>query len=518
MISPSLPDSILIFDFGGQYCHLIARRIRELHVYSEILPYNSSLEDIYSLKKSMNIKGIILSGSPASVKSDSALIIDKRILELNVPILGLCYGHQLLANIFGGDVSKGIIREYGLKIVKIDEKIGVLEGLNDVEKVWMSHGDTVYRLPKSLRAIAHTDTTPIASFIHNKKPIFGLQWHPEVVHTENGLKMLRNFIFNICKCDVNWRPSDFFENTIMDIRKQVGDKKAIIALSGGIDSSVAAALAGRALGNKIAMIHVDHGLMRFNESNQVKEAMEKINYKINVVNARQRFLERLKGVYDPEEKRKIIGEEFIRVFEHEAKLFGAEYLIQGTIYPDRIESGITQNADTIKTHHNVGGLPSKIDFKGIIEPLKDLYKDEVRAIGKIIGLPNELIWRQPFPGPGLAVRIIGEVTKEKLEILRKADVIVCEEVENSSMNVKPWQYFTVLTNTRSTGVKGDERAYGWTIAIRIVESVDAMTANFMKVPWELIEKISIRITNSIPEITRVVYDVTNKPPATIEWE
>jgi len=518
MICQSLPDGIVILDFGGQYCHLIARRVREYNVYSEILPNEASIEDINSLNKIMKIKGIILSGSPASVNSDSALKIDTRILEKNLPILGLCYGHQLLANIYGGKVQSGALREYGQKTAYIDEKVGLLEGLNDVEKIWMSHGDTVYSIPESLKAIAHTDTTPVAAFIHKEKPIYGIQWHPEVNHTENGALMLRNFVFNICKCKANWKPIDNVKEAIEKIKNQVGNGKAIIALSGGVDSSVAAALAGIALGNKISMIHVDHGLMRFNESEQVKRAMNEIEFKINVIDARKRFLEKLKGIVDPEEKRKKIGEEFIRVFEEEAKKFGAEYLIQGTIYPDRIESGITQNADTIKTHHNVGGLPTKIEFKGIVEPLRDLYKDEVRELGLKLGLPKDLVQRQPFPGPGLAVRIIGEVTEDKLTTLQKADAIVSEVIEKSKITEIPWQYFAVLTNTLTTGVKGDERAYGWTIAVRIVESVDAMTANFMKIPWELIEEISTKITNSIPQITRVVYDVTNKPPSTIEWE
>jgi GMP synthase (glutamine-hydrolysing) len=518
MNTQSLPDGIIIIDFGGQYCHLIARRIREFNVFSEILQSDVSVEQIYSIYHIMKVKGIILSGSPTSVNSKSALKIDTKILELGIPVLGLCYGHQLLADIFGGQVKSGVNKEYGQKIAYIDEKTGLLEGLKDAEKVWMSHGDTVYKIPACLRVIAHTDTTPVAAFVHNIKPIYGIQWHPEVVHTENGLVMLRNFIFNVCKCDSNWRPADNVKEAIEEIKRQVGDKKAIIALSGGVDSTVAAALAGKVLGDKIAMIHVDHGLMRLNESYQVKVAMKKINFNVIVVDARKRFLDKLKGVTDPEKKRKIIGEEFIRVFEQEAKKFGAEFLIQGTIYPDRIESGITQNADTIKTHHNVGGLPTEMEFIGIVEPLRDLYKDEVRDLGIRLGLPNELVWRQPFPGPGLAVRIIGEVTEEKLEILQKADAILSEEIEHSEIVGKPWQYFAILTNTMTTGVKGDERAYGWTIAIRIVESIDAMTANFMKTPWELIEKISTIITNTIPQVTRVVYDVTNKPPSTIEWE
>jgi GMP synthase (glutamine-hydrolysing) len=330
--------------------------------------------------------------------------------------------------------------------------------------------------------------------------------------------MLRNFIFNICKCNPNWRPIDSIELSVESVKRAIGDKKAVIALSGGVDSSVAAAIVGKALGNRIMAVHVDHGLMRLNESIQVKEAMTKMGVIVNVVNAEDRFLKRLKQIVDPEEKRKIIGEEFIRVFEEEARKFGAEYLVQGTIYPDRIESGITRHADTIKTHHNVGGLPLNMEFKGVVEPLKDLYKDEVRALGERMGLPKDLVWRQPFPGPGLAVRIVGDITEEKLEILRKADAIVCEEIEKIGLDKTLWQYFAVLTDTKSTGVQGDERSYGWTLAIRAVESVDAMTANYAKIPYEVLEKISTKITNSISQVTRVVYDITNKPPSTIEWE
>jgi GMP synthase (glutamine-hydrolysing) len=330
--------------------------------------------------------------------------------------------------------------------------------------------------------------------------------------------MLHNFVFDICKCKPNWHPTDAVEEGIKTVKAQVGGGKAVIALSGGVDSSVAAAIVGRALGDRIIAVHVDHGLMRMGESEQVKEAMERIGVNVKIVDAKDRFFNRLKGVVDPETKRKIIGEEFIRVFEEEARDFGAEFLVQGTIYPDRIESGITRHADTIKTHHNVGGLPLHMEFKGIVEPLKDLYKDEVRVLGAKLGLPRELVWRQPFPGPGLAVRIVGEVTEEKAEALRRADAVVTREVEGSEIAGLPWQYFAVLTDTKSTGVKGDERAYGWTIAVRVVDSVDAMTANFTRVPWDLLERISNGITNSIPQVTRVVYDITNKPPSTIEWE
>jgi len=376
----------------------------------------------------------------------------------------------------------------------------------------------VSRAPRGFRALAHTDRAPVAAMKHEKKPIYGLQWHPEVAHTEHGAEMLRNFVFKVCVCKPNWRPLDRVEEAVKAIRSKVGDGKAIIALSGGVDSSVAAAIAGMALGERLVAVHVDQGLMRMNESDGVEEAFRGRGVNLVVVHAKERFLRRLRGVKDPEEKRKIIGEEFIRVFEDEARKVGAEYLIQGTIYPDRIESGITRNSDTIKTHHNVGGLPLQMEFKAIIDPLQDLYKDEVRALGERLGLTRELVWRQPFPGPGLAVRVMGFVTEEKLEALRKADSIVVEEVEKHSFKERLWQYFAVLTDTMSTGVKGDERAYGWTIAVRIVESVDAMTANFSKAPWDVLECISNRIGNEVPGVTRVVYDITHKPPSTIEWE
>ena len=518
MSTDLLPDGIVILDFGGQYCHLIARRVREMKVYSEILPSEASVDEVCELGKTMRVRGVILSGSPSSVNAQNSLRLDEHILELGVPVLGLCYGHQLIAQIKKGDVRSGELKEYGSRIAYIDRAEGILEGLEMEEPVWMSHGDTVYSLPNCFQILAHTDSAPVAAYSYPEKGIYGLQWHPEVNHTIHGDRMLRNFVFNICKCEPNWRPADAIEEGIKIVKAQVGGGKAVIALSGGVDSSVAAAIVGKALGDRIMAVHVDHGLMRMEESMQVKEAMERIGVNVKVVDAKDRFLKRLHGVTDPENKRKIIGEEFIRVFEEEARRFGAEYLVQGTIYPDRIESGTTQHADKIKTHHNVGGLPLNMEFKGVVEPLRDLYKDEVRALGTNMGLPRELVWRQPFPGPGLAVRIIGDVTEEKLDILRRADAIVTQEVERSEIASVPWQYFAILTNTKSTGVKGDERAYGWTVAVRIVESVDAMTANFSKAPWDLLERISNRITNSIPQVTRVVYDITNKPPGTIEWE
>ena len=511
-------DAILVLDFGGQYCNLIARRIREHKVYSEIVPCDITPEQIKELNKKMNVKGLILSGGPWSVYEKDAPKFDSNILKIGIPILGLCYGHQLIAYFSNGKVEPGSKREYGIAHVIVDKPVGVLKGLGRKEKVWMSHGDTVYELPEDYEIMAFTESCPIAAYRHKTKPIYGLQWHPEVVHTENGMKMLRNFIFEVCKCQANWRPESLIDKAIHEIRETVGDGNAIIGLSGGIDSSVATFLAAKALGKRLLAIFVDHGFMRFGEAEFVEETFQKHGVNVVVVGAQERFLKKLEGVIDPEEKRKIIGSEFIRVFEEAAKKIDAEYLIQGTIYPDRIESGFRKHSDTIKTHHNVGGLPEKIEFKAIIEPLRDLYKDEVRAVAKIMGLPSELVRRQPFPGPGLAVRIIGEVTKEKTDLVRKADKIVTDEIEKSGFGDRLWQYFAVLTETKSTGVKGDSRAYGYTVAVRIVESKEAMTAGFAQIPYEVLERISTRITNELPQVTRVVYDITHKPPATIEWE
>jgi GMP synthase (glutamine-hydrolysing) len=394
----------------------------------------------------------------------------------------------------------------------------VLKGLSEKEKVWMSHGDTVFAMPPGFEVIAHTKSCPVAAFRHKKKPIYGLQWHPEVIHTENGMHMLRNFIFEVCKCEANWQMGDIIERMVREIRTEVGDGKAIIGLSGGIDSSVATALAAQALNDRLTAVFVDHGFMREGEPEVVKNVFRKFKINFVIANAQERFMEKQKGVTDPEKKRKIIGEEFIRVFEEKAEKTGAEYLIQGTIYPDRIESGFRKHSDKIKTHHNVAGLPEKIEFKKILEPLRDLYKDEVRKVAKMLGLPREIVFRQPFPGPGLAVRIIGELTAEKVRIAKKADKIVREEIERVGLEEKLWQYFAVLTDTKATGVKGDSRAYGYVVAVRAAESREAMTASFSKIPYPVLEKISTRIANEIPEVTRVVYDVTHKPPATIEWE
>lgn len=511
-------DTVLVLDFGGQYCHLIGRRVREQGVYSEIVPHDISVEDIKLLSEKFNVKGLILSGGPSSVFDANAPKIDARILDLGLPILGLCYGHQLIAHLTGGRVGPAEVREYGVAYATIEKPLGVLKGLSKREKVWMSHSDVVFSLPPEFEILAHTENCPVAAFMHKEKPIYGLQWHPEVIHTENGIQMIRNFLFEVCGCKANWRMENVIDQMIEEVKAEVGEGKAIIALSGGIDSSVATAIAAKAIGHRLTAVFVDHGFMRENEPEFVKEVFQAFKINLVVVNAKERFLRKLKGVVDPEMKRKLVGEEFIRVFEEEAEKAGAEYLIQGTIYPDRIESGFRRFSDKIKTHHNVAGIPSRIKFKKIVEPLRDLYKDEVRKIAKLLGLPEEIVFRQPFPGPGLAVRVIGEVTEEKLEIVRKADKIVREEIEKSGLKERLWQYFAVLTDTKTTGIKGDARAYGYVVALRIVESREAMTASFARIPYDILERISTRITNEIPKVVRVVYDITHKPPATIEWE
>jgi len=400
----------------------------------------------------------------------------------------------------------------------VDSPTGILKGMEKTEKVWMSHGDTVYSLPREYKVLARSDSSPVAAFKHKSYPIYGVQWHPEVVHTEKGTQTLRNFIFEVCGCTDNRLVEDYVEKAIREVKNTVGQARAIVALSGGVDSSVAAAIASRAIGKNLNAVLVDHGFLREGEIEAIRSIFIKFEMNLIVLDERDRFLDRLRGVLDPEEKRKIIGEEFIRSFERVAKELNADYLIQGTIYPDRIESGFKKHSEKIKTHHNVAGLPDVTDFKAIVEPIRDLYKDEVRLIARKLGLPKEIWGRQPFPGPGLAVRIIGEVSSEKLEILKRADHIVTEEMQKADLVGRLWQYFAILTDTKSTGVKGDARAYGFTVAIRAVESIDGMTASFAKLPHQLLEQISSRLTNEVPQIVRVVYDITHKPPATIEWE
>ncbi len=511
-------DTILVLDFGGQYCHLIARRIRENSVYSEIVTHDITPDGIAKLNEQLNVKGIILSGGPSSVYEENAPKLDSRILDMGLPIMGLCYGHQIIAKLSRGTIDSACCKEYGTAQVIVDKAIGVLKGLGNEEKVWMSHGDTVSNMPAEFEVLAHTQNCPVAAFRHKQKPIYGLQWHPEVIHTENGAQMLHNFIFEVCKCQANWQMEDLITKMVNEIRIEVGNGNAIIGLSGGIDSSVATAIASKALNDRLTAVFVDHGFMREDEPEEVRNAFKNFRLNFIVADAQDRFMQKLRGILDPELKRRIIGEEFVRVFEEIAEKSSADYLIQGTIYPDRIESGFRRNSDKIKTHHNVAGLPTKIKFKKILEPLRDLYKDEVRRVAKMLELPNAIVYRQPFPGPGLAVRIIGELTPEKVNIAKKADKIVREEVEKAGLQQNLWQYFAVLTDTKATGVKGDARAYGYVVAIRAAESREAMTASFAKIPYPVLERISTRITNEIPEVTRVVYDITHKPPATIEWE
>jgi GMP synthase (glutamine-hydrolysing) len=511
-------DTILVFNFGGQYCHLIGRRIRDSGVYSEVVQSDISPEELEKLNKKFNIKEIILSGGPASIYEKGAPMMDKRILKLGFAIMGICYGHQLLASYLNGKVVSADKREYGTSNAFITKPVGILKGLSKKEEIWMSHGDTVLSVPKELEVLAHTTNCPIASFRDRNQPFYGIQWHPEVVHTKNGGKILDNFVFGICKSKRTWNSESNAMGYVDEIRKTVGKDKAIIAMSGGVDSSTATVLASKALGKRLTAVFIDTGLMRENEPAKIKEMAKKLKVNLVQVDASKIFLGALKGVSDPEQKRKIIGREFIRAFEREAKKTNAKYLIQGTIYPDRIESGRSKDSSVIKTHHNVGGLPPDIKFKEVIDPLRDLYKDEVRKLATKLGMPKEMVYRQPFPGPGLGVRVMGELTPEKIDVLRKAESIVSGEIEKSALNKRPWQHFAVLTDTQSTGVKGDLRAYGYVIAIRAVDSREAMTANFSKIPYEVLEKISTRITSEIPSVVRVVYDITNKPPATIEWE
>jgi len=511
-------DTILVLDFGGQYCHLIGRRVREHGVYSEIVPHDITPKEIETLGHKFTVKGLILSGGPDSVYEKNAPKCNSDILKSGLPILGLCYGHQLIAQIVGGKVEPASHKEYGIATAIVDRPLGVLKGLDPKEKVWMSHGDTVFAMPKEYKVLAHSENSPIAAFGNEKLRIYGLQWHPEVVHTKHGAKMLRNFVFEVCGCEPNWRMADFIEASIEAIRRNVGQGKAIVALSGGIDSSTVTALTAKALGKNLTAVFVDHGFMRAGEPEFVEQTFGGIGINFVLVKAHEQFLQKLKGISDPEEKRRVIGREFVRVFEAQAKKVGAEYLVQGTIYPDRIESGFRKFSDKIKTHHNVAGLPTKMEFKGVVEPIRDLYKDEVREVAEQLKLLPQIVWRQPFPGPGLAVRVIGKVTAEKVEILRKADKIVTDEIEKAGLQDGLWQYFAVLTETKSTGVKGDARAYGYTVAVRVVESREAMTANFARLSYNVLETISTGITNEIPQVVRVVYDITHKPPATIEWE
>lgn len=507
-------EIVLVMDFGGQYSQLIARRIRECGVYCEIIPYNTHVEQILEYRP----KGIVFSGGPSSVYTDNAPKCDKKVFELGIPVLGICYGMQLTAYSLGGKVAHAQSREYGNTHLYIDKNSDIFSEISTETQVWMSHGDYIDTPPENFVVTAHTNNTPVAAMANAEKRIYGVQFHPEVVHTPEGLKMIRNFLFTICGCSGDWDMGSFVDQAVKKIREQVGNKRVLCALSGGIDSSVAAVLVHRAVGDQLTCVFVNHGFLRKGEPEQVvKTFRDGFHMNLVYVDAVDRFMNRIAGVTEPERKRKIIGEEFIRVFESEsAKLGEIDFLVQGTLYPDVIESG-TATAAVIKSHHNVGGLPKDMKFS-LIEPLRDLFKDEVRILARELNLPEDIVWRQPFPGPGLAIRIIGEITPERLEILREADAIVYQEIKNAGLYRKVWQSFAVLPAMKSVGVMGDERTYAYTIGLRIVSSEDGMTADWVRLPYEVLDVISRRIVNEVKGVNRVVYDITSKPPSTIEWE
>lgn len=512
----SLPEQelVIVLDFGGQYSHLIARRIRELKVFCEMLPFSTPVEELKARKP----KGIVFSGGPSSVYHDKAPVCDPAIYDLGIPILGICYGMQLMAQQLGGGVSRATHREYGKTELNVLNRERIFSCLAPVEQCWMSHGDLVESPPPGFTITARTGKAPVAAMAHPDKNLYGVQFHPEVVHTPKGQDVLKAFLYDICGCQGLWTMGSFLERAVAEVRRQVGDKKVLCALSGGVDSSVAAVLVQKAVGDHLTCVFVDHGLLRKGEAEQVQKTFEE-KFKVHLiyVDARERFLSKLAGVTDPERKRKIIGEEFIRVFEDEAaKLGQIDFLVQGTLYPDVVESG-TATAAVIKSHHNVGCLPEDMRFE-LVEPLRWLFKDEVRVLGEEMDLPEEVVWRQPFPGPGLAVRILGEVTAEKAAVLQEADAIVEQEIRKAGLYRQIWQSFAILPDMRSVGVMGDERTYAHTVAIRAVHSHDAMTADWVRLPYEVLEAISSRIVSEIKEINRVVYDITSKPPATIEWE
>ncbi|HIS65805.1 MAG TPA: glutamine-hydrolyzing GMP synthase [Candidatus Avoscillospira avistercoris] len=510
-------QSILVLDFGGQYNQLIARRVRECNVYCEVKPYTMSLEDI----KAFDPMGIIFTGGPNSVYDEKSPQVDPAIFELGVPVLGICYGCQLIAHNLGGRVTAATddsAREYGKTETYYNTDCRLFKGLPKQGVSWMSHGDYMEKVPEGFDLVAHSDACPNVAICDEKRGFYGVQFHPEVNHTEHGTDMIRNFLYEVCGAKGEWTMGDYCKTAIAQIREKVGSGKVLLALSGGVDSSVAAALLAEAVGSQLTCVFVDHGLMRKNEGDEVEAAFSKWDLNFVRVDAEARFLEKLAGVVEPESKRKIIGEEFIRVFEEEAKKIGrVDFLVQGTIYPDVIESG-AGDAAVIKSHHNVGGLPDYVDFKEIIEPLRMLFKDEVRQLGRELGLPEYLVMRQPFPGPGLAIRIIGDITKEKADILRDADAIYREEIANAGLDKSINQYFAVLTNTRSVGVMGDGRTYDYTLALRAVTTSDFMTADWARIPYDVLDRVSVRIVNEVPNINRICYDITSKPPATIEWE